>query len=115
MRKLIVASLLFSGLALADKSAAKDKITGEVVDITCYAGHGAKGDRHAACAQKCLASGMPAGIVADGKLWVVTMNDHSAPSTKLAAMAGKMVTAEGSKLEKDGAHIFEIDTVALTK
>ncbi|MGZ3408712.1 MAG: hypothetical protein ACXVAN_19815, partial [Polyangia bacterium] len=56
--------------------------------------------------------GMPAGIVADGKLWIVTMKDHTSPSTKLAAWAGKNVTAEGEKLEKDGANIFEIDTVA---
>ena len=116
MKKLVIACLMVSGLALADKpagkTAAKDKLTGEVVDITCYASHGAKGDKHAACAQKCLSGGMPAGIVADGKLWVVTMKDHTSPSTKLAAWAGKNVTAEGEKLEKDGANIFEIDTVA---
>jgi len=117
MKKLLIATMMISGLALADKpagkpAAAKDKITGEVVDITCYASHAAKGDKHAACAQKCLQGGMPAGIVADGKLWIVTMNDHSSPSTKLAAWAGKTVTAEGTKVEKDGANIFEIDTVA---
>ena len=112
MKKLIIAGLMMSGLALADKPAGKDKLTGEVVDITCYASHGAKGEKHAACAQKCLTGGMPAGIVADGKLWIVTMNDHSSPSTKLAAWAGKTVTAEGTKVEKDGANIFEIDTVA---
>ncbi|HWE28877.1 MAG TPA: hypothetical protein VHB97_12790 [Polyangia bacterium] len=119
MKKLLIAGLMISGLALAQKpagktaaAAGKDKITGEVVDITCYANHGAKGEKHAACAQKCLAGGMPAGIVADGKLWVVTMNDHSSPSTKLAAWAGKTVTAEGTKVEKEGTNIFEIDTVA---
>ena len=121
MKKLILAGLMISGMALAQKpagktaAAGKDKITGEVVDITCYANHGAKGEKHAACAQKCLTGGMPAGIVADGKLWIVTMNDHSSPSTKLAAWAGKNVTAEGTKVEKDGANIFEIDTVAPAK
>lgn len=114
MKKLVLACLMISGLALADKPAAKakDKLTGEVVDITCYASHAAKGEKHAACAQKCLTSGMPAGIVADGKLWVVTMADHTSPGAKLAAWAGKNVTAEGAKIEKDGANIFEIDTVA---
>jgi hypothetical protein len=116
MKKILIACLMVSGLALADKPAGKpaanDKLTGEVVDITCYASHGAKGEKHAACAQKCLTGGMPAGIVADGKLWVVTMKDHTSPSTKLAAWAGKNVTAVGEKLEKDGANIFEIDTVA---
>jgi predicted type IV restriction endonuclease len=120
MKKLFLASLIlgFCSFAAADekKAAGKtDKITGEVVDITCYANHGAKGEKHAACAQKCLSGGMPAGIVSDGKLWVVTMKDHSAPSTKLSAWAGKLVTAEGSKIERDGTNIFEIDTVAPAK
>jgi hypothetical protein len=96
--------------AHAEKKAS-DKITGEVVDITCYASHGAKGDKHASCAQKCLSAGMPAGILAEGKLYVATMKDHSAPTTKLSSLAGKMVTAVGSHFEKDGTHIFEIDTV----
>jgi hypothetical protein len=126
MKKLLLATLMISGLALADKlpaplpapmggPAKHDKITGEVVDITCYAGHGAKGEKHAACAQKCLQGGMPAGIVADGKLYVVTMKDHTSPSTKLAAWAGKNVTAEGTKMENGGTNIFEIDTVAPAK
>lgn len=113
MKRLIIAGLLISSAALAQGG--KDKITGEVVDITCYANHGAKGDKHAACAQKCLSGGMPAGIVADGKLWVVTMSDHTSPSTKLAPWAGKNVTAEGTKVEKDGAHIFEIASVQPSK
>jgi hypothetical protein len=120
MKKLLMAGLLIvSGVALADKpagkTAAKDKITGEVVDITCYASHAAKGDKHAACGTKCLQGGLPAGIVADGKLWVVTMGDHTAPGPKLAAWVGKSVTAEGTRIEKDGANIFEVDTVAAAK
>src|SRR5215471_10743784 len=115
MRTILMLSLLVSSLALADNKpapAGKDKITGEVIDITCYAGHSAHGEKHAACAQKCLAGGMPAGLLADGKLYTVIMKDHSPPSTKLAAWAGKTVTAEGTKIERDGALLFEIDTVA---
>ncbi len=123
MKKLLIASLMISGLALADKPAGKapaangktEKITGEVVDITCYANHGAKGEKHAACAQKCLSAGMPAGIVADGKLYIATMKDHTSPATQLAAWAGKTVTAEGTKIESGGTNIFEIDTVAPAK
>ena len=116
MNKLLLAGLLMvAGTALADKSAKKDKITGEVVDLTCYASHAAKGEKHAACGTKCLQSGLPAGILADGKLYVVTMGDHTSPGTKLAAWCGKNVTAEGTKVEKDGANIFEIDSVAPAK
>src|SRR5262249_35184671 len=119
MRNILFSLLLLSGAALADdkkkpeekkpeaKPAAvkQDKITGEVVDITCYANHDAKGAKHAACAAKGLAAGMPAGIVSGGKLYIVTMKDHTAPSAKLAAWAGKEVTATGAHVEKEGAHI----------
>jgi len=130
MRNIVFSLLLISGGAFAEEkksepkkadakpapaaapAAAKgEKITGEVVDITCFANHDAKGDKHAACAAKCLAAGMPAGIVSGGKLYVVTMKDHTAPNAKLAAWAGKEVTATGSALVKEGTHIFEIDTV----
>jgi hypothetical protein len=128
MRNILFSLLLLSGGAIADEKKAEpkkaeakpaaaapaakgDKITGEVVDITCFANHDARGDKHAACAAKCLSAGMPAGIVSGGKLYVVTMKDHTAPSAKLAAWAGKEVTANGSLVDKDGLHIFEIDTV----
>ena len=116
MKRFFVSALLLaSGMAwAADKAKpakAGDKIVGEVVDITCFASHEAKGEKHASCAQKCLSAGMPAGIYADGKLYVVTTTDHTAPSAKLAAFGGKMVTATGHKIEKDGTLVFEIDTV----
>lgn len=116
MKNLLIASLLLTGsLALAQKPKAKagsDKITGEVVDVTCFANHGAKGEKHAACAQKCLSGGMPAGILAGNVLYIATMSDHSSPSAKLAEWAGKTVTAEGTKVDKNGTHIFEIASVA---
>ncbi len=105
----------FCGVANAKGAAKSDTITGEVVDITCYAAQKEKGEKHAACAQKCLAGGSPAGLVSDGKLWVVTMKHHSPPAPKLAAFAGKMVTAEGTKVVIDGANVFEIDTFAAAK
>ena len=105
----------FCSIAAAKGATKADSITGEVVDITCYAAHQEKGEKHASCAQKCLASGSPAGLISDGKLWIVVMKDHSPPSPKLAAFAGKLVTAEGSRLTVDGANIFEIDSFAAAK
>jgi hypothetical protein len=87
-----------------------DKLTGEIVDITCYADHDAHGDKHASCAQKCLTAGMPVGLLSDGKLYIVTMKDHSAPSAKLATFGGKSVVATGKRVEKDGTRVFELDT-----
>lgn len=118
MKNLLIASLVLTGgLALAQKpkTAKSEKITGEVVDVTCFANHGAKGEKHATCAQKCLTSGMPAGILSNGILYIATMADHTSPSTKLAPFAGKNVTAAGTKVDKHGTHIFEIDSVEPAK
>ena len=43
-------------------------ITGELIDTACYVSSdgGAKGKGHAECAQKCLASGIPAAVLPDG-------------------------------------------------
>jgi len=101
--------------APAAPAKASDKITGEVVDITCYASHEAKGEKHVACGQKCLTAGLPAGIVSDGKLWIAVFTDHTPPGSKLASYAGKMVTAVGHKVIKDGTPVFEIESVDAAK
>src|SRR5699024_11503361 len=47
-------------------------ITGEVLDMSCYMDHGAKGQGHKKCAQGCLDKGLPAGILAkNGKVYLL--------------------------------------------
>src|SRR5262245_26528061 len=61
--------------AAADKAVTKT-VTGEVVDMGCYLGHGAHGKDHISCATKCLAKGMPIGVLTtNGTLYLVTL-DH---------------------------------------
>lgn len=59
--------LATSGVAVAheghDHAAKSGELTGEVVDITCYMDHDSKGEKHAACAQKCIAKGLPVGLL----------------------------------------------------
>ena len=67
---IFTAALAFSPLALAQESSkekAEKEVTGEVVDMMCYVDHGAKGEKHAACAAKCIRGGGPAGITSEGK------------------------------------------------
>lgn len=62
------------GAALADddhKQSAEGKamtLTGELIDAACFVSSDgdAKGKAHAECAQKCMASGVPAGILPEG-------------------------------------------------
>jgi hypothetical protein len=70
---IIAASSMFGfSTARADKAADEDKpvtVVGELIDMGCFvSGDGdAKGKDHAECAQKCMASGVPAGILPEGK------------------------------------------------
>ena len=90
-----------------------DKLTGEIVDITCYLDHGSSGAAHAECARSCIAKGMPVGILSGGKLYAVVIGSHESPNEKLADMAGKMVTITGHKLEKNGMRAIDMETVEL--
>jgi hypothetical protein len=83
-------------------------ITGEVLDMACYTDHGAHGDGHAACAQKCIASGLPVGIKsdADGKVYLV-IGAHKPMNDELAPFGGKTVTLKGKIVSRDGISMIE--------
>ena len=114
---LLVCVALSSALAPAghasdEKSAAaaKKTLTGEVVDMGCYLGHGAKGEGHIACATKCIANGMPMGLLtSDGKLFLLTMNhDNPDPYNKIKEMAGKTVAVTGSAMARSGVSAIDV-------
>jgi hypothetical protein len=98
-----------------DKKAASNKLTGEIVDITCYVDHQSVGEKHSACAQKCISAGNPVGIVADGKLYVVIQDNHESPNAKLAPLAGKLVTITGPQMLKDGMRVVDMESVEEAK
>jgi hypothetical protein len=72
MKKIsILLSIAAVGFMFAFPALADDETTikGEVLDMACYLDHGAQGEKHAACAEKCISSGLPVGIKdADGKV-----------------------------------------------
>src|SRR5919109_1053998 len=98
---LILAALAVftAGTAIAQQSETSSgqevTVTGEVVDMSCYIDHGATGEKHAGCAKKCIASGLPVGIKAnDGKTYLV-IGDHKPANSELADLAAKTVTVKG--------------------
>lgn len=86
------------------KSETPKSLTGEVVDTGCYLGHAARGAKHVDCATKCIANGMPMGLLTnDGTLYLLTMNhDNPDPYNKLKEMAGKTVTVTGAVMSRSG-------------
>jgi hypothetical protein len=106
---IFTAALAFSPLALAQepsKEKAEKEVTGEVVDMMCYVDHGAKGEKHAACAAKCIRGGGPAGITSEGKTYLV-VGDHKPMNDQLAEYAGKTITLKGKVAERDGVSMIE--------
>ena len=108
-----ISALALSPVALAaeqgkenlDASASKE-ITGEVVDMMCYVDHGGKGEKHAACAAKCIKGGGPVGIASEGKTYFI-VGDHKPMNDQLAEYAGKTITVKGKMAEKDGINMIE--------
>ena len=93
-------------------SAKNVEYTGELVDMGCYVGHTAKGEKHSECAAKCIAGGMPMGLVSgNGKIFLLTM-DHANPEAynKAKGMAGKRVTIGGPIHTKGGISTIDVVT-----
>jgi hypothetical protein len=88
-----------------DATASKT-VTGEVVDMMCYIDHSATGDKHAACAAKCIRGGGPVGITSEGKAYLV-VGDHKPMNDQLAEYAGKTITIKGKMAERDGIAMIE--------
>jgi hypothetical protein len=93
------------GASAADKAGEKaGAVTGEVLDLSCYIGHGAMGAGHAGCAEKCLKGGQPMGLLGtDGSVYVL-FADHAnaAAFEKAKDFAGKKVEITGDVASKDG-------------
>jgi hypothetical protein len=89
-----------------DASAGEQTITGEVVDLMCYIDHSASGDKHAACAEKCIKGGGPVGLTSAGKAYLI-VGEHKSINDVLAAYAGKTITVKGKVAERDGMAMIE--------
>ena len=107
-----IAALAISPLAVAQEhehgkdAAATKEVTGEIVDMMCYVDHNASGDKHAACAAKCIKGGGPVGITSEGKTYLV-IGDHKPMNDQLAEYAGKTVTLKGKVAEREGITMLE--------
>lgn len=88
-----------------DANASK-QVTGEIVDLMCYIDHGATGDKHAGCGNKCIKGGGPVGIVENGKAYLV-VGEHQPMNDQLAESCGKTITLKGKMAERGGIALLE--------
>ena len=88
------------------KSGSMITVTGEVLDMACYLDHGAHGDGHAACAEKCISSGLPVGLKStDGTVYLL-IGEHKPANAELAQYAAKTITVKGKFVNRDGLNLL---------
>lgn len=100
-----LSSLLFA----ADEKAPAPKtqiLKGEIVDLMCYLDHGAKGDAHKGCAQRCIKGGGPVGLLSGDQVYLV-VGDHQPMNEELAPLAAQTVTLKGKVVERHGMKMIE--------
>ena len=80
-------------------------VRGEVLDLSCYLGHGAKGKKHQKCAKSCLVEKhVPAGLLTkDGDVYLlVEDHKHEKAFRPVARLAAEYVQVTGKKVKKGG-------------
>ena len=96
-------------------------VTGQVIDLVCYARDkanvGIDHDDGRVCAMACVKwEGNPVGIVtADGKVYQFTGGIVAKNNTKIAPYVAKRVTVTGVVSEKDGMPMLSADDVTPAK
>jgi hypothetical protein len=108
------AGLVLSPMAIAHEDHEKEKLaaasektlTGEIIDLMCYADHNSTGEKHAQCAASCIKGGGPVAILSEGKAYLV-VGDHKPMNDQLAEYAGKTITLKGKLASNGGIPLLE--------
>lgn len=85
-------------------------LKGEVVDLSCYLTKGLHGMSHAECAAKCIRSGLPVGILSNGRVYIAMTANHEPANSLLEPYAAKEVEVTGIVARRGG-----VDMVAVSK
>ena len=115
----IAASLMIAGLTVLSFSVfgqSKEKtatLKGEVLDMSCYMGHGAKGAGHKMCAQMCLKKGLPAGLLTSNGQVYLLVEDHDKADAYSTVIkhAADQVTVTGKVANKNGVQALIVEDV----
>ena len=110
---LIVAAVLVGGrLVRADEKPAEVTLSGTVVDMHCYVTHDLHNAKHTACANACIARGVPAGFLADdGTLYVLFDEKPFSVKDKVAGLADVPATLKGTPVVRGGVKGIQIKSI----
>jgi len=102
-----------AGFAAGTGETPTTALKGEIIDTACYLDHGAKGEKHKACAMNCLSSGIPPSLLtADGKIYLL-LPPHGPRDAydKVKGMAAETVTVKGQVHSEGGLQAMIVSEV----
>jgi hypothetical protein len=109
---IVIALIAGSRLMAAEEKAADVSLTGTVVDMHCYVTHGIHDAKHTACANACIARGVPAGFLAeDGTLYVLFDEKPFSVKDKVAGLADLPATLNGTPVVRGGIKGIQIKSI----
>jgi hypothetical protein len=110
----MVAAVVMAASAVV--ATAGDKVTGEVVDLSCYLHHPdtSTGTSHRKCAETCAKKGLPMGLLTSDKQVYLLLEDHENPKAYAAALAkaAQQATVEGDKVNVGGVQAIVVEETA---
>ena len=116
-----IAALILAALALNARVAAEEKtrsaeLTGTVVDLHCYVTHGIRDASHTACANACIARGVPAGLLADdGTLYLLFEEKPFSVKDRVAGLADVSLRVKGVEVTRGGMRGIQVATIERLK
>jgi hypothetical protein len=100
-------------------------VRGEVLDLSCWLARGLSGPLHQDCAKRCIASGVPMGIMtADSTLWLLTQEHGRSmapasyagvpdPFVQCKDWPSYTVEVKGLASNRNGIHVIEVARATL--
>jgi hypothetical protein len=91
-------------------------LTGTIVDMYCYVTHGSRDAGHTACANACIARGVPAGFLAnDGTLYVLFGEKPFSVKDQVKDLADVPIRLTGTPVVRSGAKGIQIKSIEKVK
>ncbi|HET9940243.1 MAG TPA: hypothetical protein VFR25_04015 [Candidatus Eisenbacteria bacterium] len=100
-------------------------VRGELLDLSCWLARGLSGPLHQDCAKRCIASGVPMGIItADSTLWLLTQEHGRSmapgsyagspdPFVQCKDWPSYTVEVKGLASTRNGVHVVEVARATL--
>lgn len=108
--------VLFLLLCASSVFAVEQTVTGEVMDVFCYATRDARGKEHSQCASSCIKANVPVAVLTDeGVMYFPLRADHKPANPLFENYGGEKVKVTGAVFEKNNTKFIVVNSVEKIK